>query len=471
MAIGRGLYKYVATEHVLIVYMLAYSPIIPTQTQYIEKRIIEQLGVINFTQSKCDANKSSPEYRLREKVQQESSVWSLYLTATLALAVIFSANIWGALSDKYGRHVALVMPCVGLAANSAVNLLVVYFHLPLYVLIFGSLAQGIGGDITTFIVGCAGYNSDVTMPESRERTIRFILIDVFYCFAGSICQFSLGFIIRTFGFEAPYLSVIGFVVITAGFIICLLPDRRVADTVTFVNSREEEVPSNPLNIVKNVRRVFTQDKLRGWLLAGFNYIIFSNILVSVAWVAISVLYTTGEPFCMDPLYEGYYQGTMNGIYGIGVLFGGTVVCKYLSKFWSMHLASLTIVASLVITAVAQNYLTLYLGLAAGFFTFLTTPLCRTSMANLVGPNQQGVVFAFSGCLMSLAGFLSPIIFNAIYSSTLHFMTGFVYLTMALLVLISWGVIVLLHIFEPKRRNCYVAIDGQDVAGVNSDKCA
>ncbi|XP_030854458.1 proton-coupled folate transporter-like, partial [Strongylocentrotus purpuratus] len=400
MAIGRGLYKYVATEHVLIVYMLAYSPIIPTQTQYIEKRIIEQLGVVNFTSP--SVTPTSPVLSI-DSGEGTAGVQRMVPVPhrNLALAVIFSANIWGALERQVGRHVALVMPCVGLAANSAVNL----------------LAQGIGGDITTFIVGCAGYNSDVTMPESRERTIRFILIDVFYCFAGSICQFSLGFIIRTFGFEAPLpvchrfrrdhgrLHNLSFAGPTRG-------RHR-----TFVNSSEEEVPSNPLNIVKNVRRVFTQDKLRGWLLAGFNYIIFSNILVSVAWVAISVLYNTGE--------------------AVLCIVGGTVVCKYLSKFWAMHLASLTIVASLVITAVAQNYLTLYLGLQPDFYVS-DDPLCRTSMANLVGPNQQGVVFAFSGCLMSLAGFLSPIIFNAIYSSTLHFMTGFVYLTMALLVLISWG---------------------------------
>ncbi|XP_022093036.1 proton-coupled folate transporter-like isoform X2 [Acanthaster planci] len=387
MAIGQGIYKYVTTEHILVAFMLAYGPIIPTQTQYIEKRIAEQLGVVEVRLSECVTNTSSSGYQLRQKVQQEASNWSLYLTAILAFSVIFSANMWGALSDKYGRYVALIMPCVGLVLNGVVNLLVVYFCLPLWVLLIGSLAQGIGGDLTTVIVGCAGYNSDVTVPESRERTVRFIMIDAIYCLVGSICQFVLGFVIRTFGFEAPYLSVIGFIAITSAFIIWFLPDRHITQTHGPVIA-PEEVPSNPLNVFKNVFHLFAQNKRRGWLLAGFNYIIFSNILFSVALMAISVLYTTGEPFCMDPLHEGYYQGAMAGVFGIGVLFGGIIICKYLPKFWTMHLASLSVVASLVITALAKSYLMLYIGLATGFFMFMTTPLSRSSMANLVGPNEQ-----------------------------------------------------------------------------------
>ncbi|XP_038058154.1 solute carrier family 46 member 3-like [Patiria miniata] len=476
MAIGRGIYKYLAAEHVLFVYMMASGLSIPTKTQYIERRIAKELGVGSYSEATCLTNKSSPDYEIQLDIQRQSTMWMLYITVCIQFPALIMSNVCGGISDRYGRHVPCAVPCIGLMLSYVISACVVYFELPLAVFLAGSLIVGVSGDLTSVVTGCAGYISDVTQPESKERTARFALIDVAFTSSNSLIQFAIGYVITLYGFAAPFYIGMVLIGVCACCIIFCLPDRRSyvhspsTDTAIQANRPEEEIAQkNPINIFRNVYSLFRQapgkPSGRGWRLCAYNFITCASIMLIVANSVISVLYTTGQPFCLTPVQEGYYGASMFAVFTGGTLLAVTVLQRFLSPFWIMHLTSVSIIASVVLVALAKTKLLLYISLIVGMFTYMAIPLSRSKMADLYEPDEQGVMFAFSGCLTSLAAFVTPLIFNAIYSSTLHFMPGFVYFVMALVAVLAWLVILILHVKEPKVSHQYRPLKIDDPDGL------
>ncbi|XP_022106141.1 proton-coupled folate transporter-like [Acanthaster planci] len=417
MAIGRGIYKYLAAEHVLFVYNLASGLSSPTKTQYIERRIAKDLGVESYTETTCLTNKSSPDYDIQVEIQRQSTMWMLYITLCIQFPVLILSNIWGGISDRYGRHILCAIPCIGLILNYVISAIVVVFELPLAVFLAGSLIVGLSGDLTLVVTGCAGYISDVTLPKSKERTTRFALIDISFTMSNSLIQFAIGYVISLYGFAAPFYVGIVLIAICGCCIIFCLPDRRAYASSSSTNtaiqtdsSSNEKAPKNPINVFRNVYRLFKsapgRPSGRGWRLCAFNFIICASIMLIVANADISVLYTTGQPFCLNPVQEGHYGAAM-----FAVFTGGKSAVEKLAK--------------------------------------------------------NCVLFAFSGCLCGLAAFVTPLIFNAIYSSTLHFMPGFVYFVMAAVGIAAWLVILILHVKEPRGNQHYQQLHGDDLDGLPS----
>ncbi len=360
MAIGHGLYKYITTEHILGLYLLAYSIGFPTQTQYIERRMTQELmgtGSVVQSNSLCAVNKTSPEYHLMEQVQQKTSMWMLYITGCTAFFALVSINSWGSLSDKCGRYIPFAVPGVGLMAANVLNVLVIRFELSLWLMVVANSIQGVFGDLTLFVVGCAGYISDVTVKGSFERTVRYVLIDTIGISASGVCQLATGYLIKGFGFEAPYLSSFGVMAVCALLIVFSVPDRRI----TPAEHSNQQAPPNTLNIFKNINQLFRQNKFRGWLLAGYVLIIALFMMVLSSLPGIVVLYTTGEPFCMDPVQEGYFLAAFLALQSAGTVIGGTILTKYISKFWILHIASALAMVFYIVTAFAKGYTMLYAG--------------------------------------------------------------------------------------------------------------
>jgi len=81
------------------------------------------------------------------------------------------------------------------------------------------------------------------------------------------------------------------------------------------------------------------------------------------------------------------------------------------------------------------------------------------MSGLVGEHEQGAVFGVIACVEVICGVIGTTIFNSIYSATLQFMTGFVFLVMAAFYFIS-GIFLVIYVIMLKmemRRNRYALL--------------
>ena len=89
------------------------------------------------------------------------------LVASFSIAQLFSAPLWGRVSDRYGRRPALL---IGLA-SSAVAYVVFAYADTLWLLLVSRLVQGAGGGTVGVI---QAYVADATAPEDRAKSFGWL---------------------------------------------------------------------------------------------------------------------------------------------------------------------------------------------------------------------------------------------------------------------------------------------------------
>nr|XP_054756775.1 proton-coupled folate transporter-like [Lytechinus pictus]XP_054756777.1 proton-coupled folate transporter-like [Lytechinus pictus] len=91
---------------------------------------------------------------------------------------------------------------------------------------------------------------------------------------------------------------------------------------------------------------------------------------------------------------------------------------------------------------------------------LAMPICRAKMSKLIGPDEQGILFACSGCIQSIGTLLSPVIFNALYPLTLNVSSGFVFVVMAMTFIIPVLMTLALQWDDRKSTIKYVSVQSK-----------
>ncbi|XP_054756775.2 proton-coupled folate transporter-like [Lytechinus pictus] len=91
---------------------------------------------------------------------------------------------------------------------------------------------------------------------------------------------------------------------------------------------------------------------------------------------------------------------------------------------------------------------------------LAMPICRAKMSKLIGPDEQGILFACSGCIQSIGTLLSPVIFNALYPLTLNVSSGFVFVVMAITFIIPVLMTLALQWDDRKSTIKYVSVQSK-----------
>ncbi|XP_030849928.1 proton-coupled folate transporter [Strongylocentrotus purpuratus] len=91
---------------------------------------------------------------------------------------------------------------------------------------------------------------------------------------------------------------------------------------------------------------------------------------------------------------------------------------------------------------------------------LAMPICRAKMSKLIGPDEQGILFACSGCIQSVGTLLSPVIFNALYPLTLNVSSGFVFVVMAMTFIIPIVMTFALQIDDRRTAISYISVQSE-----------
>ena len=192
-------------EPIMFMYALFLGALFPTLDQFVRARISSEynsssLHINNSNEmlSGCD-NKTSL-YRNSE-IQAEASLWTLYTTIASLLPAVVSLWMLGSYSDKGGRKVAIIIPQIG-ALIRCINLLaVIYFDLPLYVMVIGAFFEGLSGAFYMILSAGCSYIADITSLEMRS--LRITVIDGCFTFGTVVSQIAGGYLIASLGFFYP----------------------------------------------------------------------------------------------------------------------------------------------------------------------------------------------------------------------------------------------------------------------------
>lgn len=345
---------------------------------------------------------------LNEFVSENSLAthYGVLLALYATMQVIFSP-ILGRLSDKYGRKPILLFSLLG----AAFDYLLMAFSTTLWMLYIGRIIAGITG--ATGAV-CASAMSDVTPAKNRTR---------YFGFLGG--AFGVGLII------GPMLGgLLGEITTHTPFIFAAISHSilLILALLFFCETQKKEtrVTNTCTQISSNSITGFIKKSLYFWLATYFIIQLIGQIPATI-WVLF-----TQHRFDWNTTSVGMSLALL----GILHIFFQAIVAGKLAQKWGekttiMISMSLDMIGCLLLAWVSQVWVILpaLICLAAGG---MGQPALQGYLSKFVDNNAQGKLQGILVSLTNITGIIGPLLFAFIYSYSIAYWDGLLWLMGAIL---------------------------------------
>jgi len=191
------------------------------------------------------------------------------LMSVFAACTFFAAPVFGALSDRYGRKIILIISLMG----SVTGYVLFGIGGALWILFLGRIIDGLtAGNISTLFA----YISDSTVPEERTRWFGYIgaVMGI-----GKIGGPALGGLLGSISIGLPFFVTAGFIFLSGLAVYFLLPESLAPE------KRTKHLTLHSFNTFSHFKDIFSLKKVKLLLILGvlfytglgifqFNFIIF-----------------------------------------------------------------------------------------------------------------------------------------------------------------------------------------------------
>jgi DHA1 family tetracycline resistance protein-like MFS transporter len=323
-----------------------------------------------------------------------AEIFGLFGTAWALMQLIFGP-VQGALSDRFGRRLVILISCTGLG----LDFILMALATNLGWLLVGRVISGIAA--ASFSTAGA-YISDITPPEKRAQS--FGLIGAAFG-VGFVLGPAIGGVLGAISPRLPFWASAVMALANACWGLFVLPESL---------SVERRVPfswrsANPLGALKLLNS--------NPMLAGLARSFFLINLAHVVLPSVSVLY-------MHYRY-GWDTGTVGLVLaGVGIssllVQGGLVkpAVALLKERRAIAVGLLCGAAGFVIYGLAPNGALFWVGVPVAGLWGIATPSMQAVMTRLVEPDAQGRLQGALSSLMGLASLVGPILFSEIFAASI-----------------------------------------------------
>ena len=345
--------RLIVVEPVLLLHALCSMPIGTLGSQYIYQMISDQMNFTtpNDNSSSSCTNLTGPNYDLMEEVQKTSSNFKMYLSIASSVPTLFMTLLLGAYSDQAGRRYAIILPLLGSFVYSAIYVSVIYFNLPLWVLLIASFLEGLGGSIETLLVGFFSYIADVT--TNKQRSFRIIVIELLVRLTGAVGPLGFNYWLKKSGYLYPFIFSLGGHLICLLYAICFIPETIITNRrVSFFSCRrllsiinlyyKETVPPRRLKLCL--------------LMMAFTVVMFGRMNSGIL-----TLFEMNEPLCWGSIMIGWYETSYSLVSSIGGIASARALRYCISDEILALLAGLFDVGKLVYRTFVRNSLMMFMG--------------------------------------------------------------------------------------------------------------
>ncbi|XP_034557710.1 proton-coupled folate transporter [Notolabrus celidotus] len=424
----------VSVEPVMFLSMFSVALQSPLATQYLWDRISDDLGYNGSRGVRC-SNSSDATDPLQRQVQTLTAHWSLYISLGGFSVALLVVPILGSWSDLAGRRPVLIIPNIGMAIQAGIYLVVMYLKLPLIYFLVARLLSGLTGEFSAVLAGCFSYMADIS--DEKSRTFRVAVLEACVGLAGMLASIIGGQWRQAQGYINPFWLV--------------LATNLGAALYVYLFVRESVIPDPSAKLLtyrhhKNVWQLFSTGgviaqaggsahRYRLWL----HFLsLFLVVTVHFGSRELYVMYELSSPLCWSSTLIGYGAAAQQMAY-LTSLIGLKLMKLCLKDPWMAIVGLASNIAGLLVFSVADTTQLMFIGYALLFLFMAPLPVLRSKLSRLVGPSEQGALFATVACMESLCFLVGSGLFNSIYPLTLKFMKGFLFLCAAILLVIPAGI--------------------------------
>ena len=293
-------------EPIMFVYALYMGAVFPLMDQFVRAQISSKYntsGGHNSTHIPGVCSRNSSRHR-NDEVDAEASRWMLYTNAAAYLPGVVSLWMLGPYSDRQGRKVAIIVPQIGTLLRCISALAVIYFDLPLYVMLIGAFIEGASGGI--FMVVSAGFSYVADITKHENRSFRITVLDSFFSIGITVSQVATGYLIASVGYFYPFLILTAIILLDLVVAAIFLPETVTKDPLVRFWS---------LGHFRKAFNLYFRDNGTGrrWKLLLSLVIVFLSCSVTYASFDIQTFYLIDVPFCLSSIQIGYFGAMLSCI--------------------------------------------------------------------------------------------------------------------------------------------------------------
>ncbi|XP_012996598.2 lysosomal proton-coupled steroid conjugate and bile acid symporter SLC46A3 isoform X2 [Cavia porcellus] len=364
-------------------------------------------------------------------VQKKASLFSLQLDISGLIPSMVSTFLLLSSSDQRGRKFPMILSSIGILVTNVWLCLLSYFALPFQLLIASTFISAFFGNFSTFWAACFAYVVD-QCKENKQKTLRIAIVDCTVGIVSGLTGLSSGYFIRQLGFVWSFLIIAIAVAISLVYIVFFLGDSLKESSLQNVSmSCMESCKSHCQRTYMLFKNATGRQRSLLCLLLSTMVIYF---FVTVGISPVLILYELGSPLCWDEVLIGY--GSASDSVSFFTSFLGIWLFSYcMEDIYIAFIGIFTTMGGIIMTAFAKTTLMMFLVRVLHFFVIAPLSVLRSLMSREVPSTEQGTLFACIAFLETLGGVIAMSAFNGIYSVTVAWYPGFVFLLSAGILLI------------------------------------
>ena len=372
-----------------------------------------------------------------EYVQSISASYIMYYKILLNGPAILLGLFCGAWSDKIGRKLPVMFPCLGTILSTLIYMVSMIRPEPTVIFILlGGLLNGIFGKSAVITMALHSYVSDTSSKENRTAKLgKLLAMNFFGFFFGSLLA---GFLLDLIGFNITFMLVV--LLNFFAFLLALfcMGEREVVNNNALEkgsdDTNKEISRTNFLFDFRNVQESLSvifkprQDNLRCYIIILFMTLIVQQTCKS-GEVDVLLLFVEKSPLSWKKSTYAYLLATDYGCMGISVM----VILPLLSCFCGVNDVIIILIGiafkllRTISLSLSDKTWMVFMSAVLGAPSSMMVGGAKSLISKSVSEDEMGKTFSLLSCCETVSNLIGSVVFTNIYAATFVYFEGMTFL--------------------------------------------